>query len=372
MSLDIERDSKYEFLEFVSLLVLVTSLAAFSIDIVLPALGVIGFDLSAHEANDTQKIILLIFVGMAVGQLFYGPLSDSIGRKHALSIGVGIFVVGCCFSLVAENFQQMLFGRLLQGLGLAGTRVVSVALIRDKYEGGEMARVMSIVTAAFVIVPMIAPAVGLVILSITNWRWIFVFLLFLGLVAIFWFYFRQVETLHISRRKSFSLRGVVRLMLVIIKDPFTLSYTLALGCVSGVFIVYLSLSPQIFLRQYGLGQWVPLIFAVLALSFGVASYVNARLVLSVGTVKLSQYGLLLLTVSSMVFSVVAYFFDGEPPVFALLIYFLIMLFCTGLLLGNINSLAMERLREFAGTGAAVVGSISTIVSVCIGSIIGDA
>jgi DHA1 family bicyclomycin/chloramphenicol resistance-like MFS transporter len=114
--LDIERDSKYEFLEFVSLLVLVTSLAAFSIDIVLPALGVIGFDLSAHEANDTQKIILLIFVGMAVGQLFYGPLSDSIGRKHALSIGVGIFVVGCCFSLVAENFQQMLFGRLLQGL----------------------------------------------------------------------------------------------------------------------------------------------------------------------------------------------------------------------------------------------------------------
>ena len=149
------------------------SLVALSIDAMLPALPEIGRDLGTTDPNQPQLVLTALFVGLSVGQLFYGPLSDSIGRKPAVYLGLAIFIVGCVLSIFATSFEAMLAGRVLQGLGAAGPRVVTVALVRDLFEGRAMARTMSFVMMVFIMVPAAAPAIGQVIQSFFDWRAIF-------------------------------------------------------------------------------------------------------------------------------------------------------------------------------------------------------
>ncbi|MGB0888628.1 MAG: MFS transporter, partial [Vicingaceae bacterium] len=131
------------FKEFVALMAMMIALTALAIDAMLPALTNIGADLGVTEPNDNQLIISILFLGLAIGQLFYGPMSDNIGRKPAVYIGLSIFSIGCITSMFAENLTVMLIGRCLQGIGLSGPRVVTVAIIRDLYKGNRMAQVMS-------------------------------------------------------------------------------------------------------------------------------------------------------------------------------------------------------------------------------------
>ena len=196
--------------EFVALMAMMNSLAAMSIDSMLPALSEIGSDLDIQRPNDSQLVISLLLVGMAVGQMFLGPLSDSIGRKPTVYIGFGLFITGCLMSILTTNFQIMLAGRVLQGLGAAAPRVVVVALIRDLYTGREMARVMSFVMAVFILVPVVAPAFGQAILMLGHWRWIFGVLLIIVLFIGIWFAWRQPETLSPDSRTTFSLATIGR------------------------------------------------------------------------------------------------------------------------------------------------------------------
>jgi DHA1 family bicyclomycin/chloramphenicol resistance-like MFS transporter len=179
----------------VALLAMMISLAALSIDAMLPALPEIGRDLGVQRDNDIQLIISFLVFGMAVGQLFYGPLSDSTGRKPAVLTGFALFISGCLISIFATNFPVMLTGRFLQGIGIAGPRSLTVALVRDQLEGRAMARVMSLVMAVFLIVPAIAPAMGQALLMVANWRAIFGAFLVQALIASAWFAIRQPETL---------------------------------------------------------------------------------------------------------------------------------------------------------------------------------
>ncbi len=184
---------------------LMTSLVALSIDGMLPALAAIGANLGAVSANQTQWVVTALLIGLAAGQLVYGPLSDSVGRKGPVQVGLVIFGVGCLLCIVASDFRTMLAGRLLQGLGVAGPRSVSIALIRDLHSGREMAKIMSLIMSVFILVPIMAPAVGQGILLVLNWRGIFGFFLLLSLVVSAWFALRQPETLPRERRKRFAL-----------------------------------------------------------------------------------------------------------------------------------------------------------------------
>ncbi|MGH6918590.1 MAG: MFS transporter, partial [Geminicoccaceae bacterium] len=145
--------------EFVALMALMMSLVAMSIDAMLPALAQIGDDLGAGHANQAQMVISTLLLGMAAGQVIYGPLSDSIGRKPTIYVGLALFVVGSALSVAAASFALMLLGRVLQGLGAAAPRIVVVALVRDEYAGAAMARIMSLVLTTFILVPVVAPAI---------------------------------------------------------------------------------------------------------------------------------------------------------------------------------------------------------------------
>jgi len=164
--------------EFVALMALMISIVALATDAMLPALAIIGNDLGVQIANDNQLVVSAFFLGLAAGQIFFGPISDSIGRKPAINIGFAIFAAGCVLSVVATDFNTMLAGRVLQGIGAAGPRTVAVALVRDQYAGRAMARIMSFVMTVFIMVPIVAPMLGQGILYIGSWRGIFV--LFLG------------------------------------------------------------------------------------------------------------------------------------------------------------------------------------------------
>jgi len=135
--------------EFIAMMALMTSLVALSIDLMLPALADIGTDLGSPHANANQLVVTMVFAGLAIGQLVYGPLSDSTGRKPAIYLGYAVFGLGSLLTILAANFPMMLAGRLLQGLGVAGPRGVSIALIRDRFAGREMARVMSFMMVVY-------------------------------------------------------------------------------------------------------------------------------------------------------------------------------------------------------------------------------
>lgn len=358
--------------EFVPLMALMISLIALSIDSMLPALPSIGADLQVQTDNDQQLIVTVLLLGLGIGQMVYGPVSDSIGRKTAIYCGYVIFVIGCTFSIFATSFELMLVGRLLQGIGAGSPRILCIVLVRDQYEGREMARIMSFVMGVFILVPALAPAIGQGIIALSHWRGIFVMFLLLSIIAWTWFAMRQPETLPISRRVPFSPGVVWAGVKETCGNRISFGYTIVAGLIFSAFVGYLATAQQMFQVIYGVTDLFPLYFAVLALAIGVSSVINARLVMKHGMRLLSFYALRSLTLFSFVYFVYAFSIGSAPPFWLNMAYFIAAFLCIGILFGNFNALAMKPLGHIAGTGAAVVGSLSTLISVLLGSFIGQA
>lgn len=354
------------------MMALMMSLVAMSIDAMLPALAGIGADLGVQRDNANQLVVTTIFLGLAVGQLFYGPLSDSIGRKPAIALGYAVFVAGSLLSIFAATFPTMLAGRLLQGLGMAAPRGVSMALIRDRFEGRAMAQVMSFISVVFILVPIIAPSFGQAILLVADWRAIFVALLALAMVSLVWFLLRQPETLPAARRAPFTATRVAHGLREVLGNRVALGYTLMAGLIAGAFQGYLSSAQQIFQLQYGLGTLFPLIFAVNAAAIGLASFTNGRLVMRYGMRTLARLALITLCTLSVVFAGIAWLMNGQPPLWLFMAFLMPTFFCVGIMFGNMNAMAMQPLGHIAGLGAAVVGSLSTLLATPLGMAIGQA
>src|SRR5262245_48258773 len=365
------RSDTIPFGEFVALMATMTALIALSIDMVLPALPAIAAALGVRRVNDTQLVVSLVFLGFGFGQFFYGPISESVGRKPAVYVGLALFSTGCLLALVARSFPVMLVGRVLQGIGVGGPRAMTIALVRDRFEGRAMARVMSLVMAVFILVPVIAPSIGQAILAFAGWRTIFGVYLTLGLVLWVWFVWRQEETLAPERRLPFSVGNLMRGAREVFGNRRALGYTAAAGLVYGAFIGYLSSVQQILQEQYALGPRFPLYFSTLAIALGGASLCNARIVGRYGMRPLAGWALRLVFASSVVFLSVVASRAGHPPLWALIAFLLASFFGIGLLFGNLNALAMQPLGHIAGIGAAVVGGSQTLISLAFGTVIGQ-
>jgi MFS transporter, DHA1 family, multidrug resistance protein len=358
--------------EFIALMAVMTSIIAFSIDAMLPALPQIAADLGVADVNDRQLVVIVLFIGLALAQIAYGPISDTMGRKPAAYIGFTIFIIGSLMCIFAGTFEVMLIGRFLQGVGAAGPRIVSLALVRDLYSGRAMAKIMSMVMGIFIIVPVIAPSVGQVLLLVGEWRLIFVVLLVEGIIGLAWFAWRQPETLPADRRAPFSLRRILRAFAEAFSHPVTLGYTVAAGLVFGAFVGYLASTQQVLGELYGLGAQFPIYFGANALAFGAASMLNARLVMKLGMRRLAGSGLAATSALSLMFFIVTLLLDGHPPLWALMGYLLLTFFFVGVLFGNFNALAMEPMGHIAGVAAAVIGSLATIISSVLGWALGQA
>jgi len=357
--------------EFIALMAMLMSMVALSIDAMLPALQQIGHSLGVDDPNQTQLIVGSVFLGLAFGQMFYGPLSDAIGRKPAIFIGVGIFLVGAFISGTAQTFDMMLLGRILQGAGAASCRVVTLAMIRDRFSGPNMARVMSLIMLMFILVPAIAPSVGQGILFIAEWRAIFWVLFGFGLIGSVWLALRQPETLAIENRVPLSVNNIISGIKQTLGHPTASRYTLAGGIMFGAFVGYLSSSQQIIQIQYDTGPWFALLFGLLALGVGLSSFANSRLVMRFSLEKLciAALSLILFSSSSMMITLLVL---GHDPSLLSTMVFLISVFCAfGILFGNFNALAVHPLGHIAGMANSVISTVQTLISVLIGSAIGQ-
>ena len=356
--------------EFVTLMAVMISITALSIDMMLPALPEIGRDLSVGHANDAQLVVSVLLLGMGIGQLLFGPLSDSFGRKPVIVTGFFIFIIGCLFSFFATRFELMVFGRLIQGIGTGGPRTAIIALVRDQYGGRSMARIMSLVMAIFIVVPVIAPALGQAVLMTLGWRAIFGVLMIQGFIALTWFSLRQPETLSRGDRIPFSAGRIQKGVVEVFKNRLSMGCTLASGFISGVLISYLSSAQQIFQEVYGLGREFPIYMATLALFVGGASFVNSRIVMRFGMRALSHRAIMSFISLMAIYLVITYQLGGRSPLWMMMSFFAPSFFCMGILFGNLNAMAMEPLKHMAGIGAAIIGSFSNFISSCLGALVG--
>ncbi len=359
------------FVEFVALTALLTSLAAMSTDAMLPALAQIGADLGVKDANEPQLIISAMFGGFAIGQIFYGPLSDFIGRRPAIILALAIFIAGSLISVASSSFDALLFSRFLQGLGAAGPKIIVVALIRDTCEGRAMARVMSFVATVFIIVPVLAPNIGGLVMKFSNWRSIFLLLAAMGTLCLAWFYARQSETLPPDKRQKFSKERVRADILQVVTNRRVMGYTAVMGLVFGIFLSYLNAAQQIFETNYKAGELFPIYFAINALSLGTASIINAKLVMKLGMRFLSLRAMIIFCVVSAAFLPLCLYFNGTPPLWTFMAFCMSSFFCTSVLFGNLNAMTMEPMGHIAGMAAALTGCFSTLIALPIGTLIGQ-
>lgn len=355
---------------FITLMAMLMSFIALSIDAMLPALGLIGADLHVSNPNDVQFVISSIFLGMGFGLMFFGPFSDSFGRKPAIYLGMIIFAFGCLVSIFSTSFEIMLIGRIFQGLGAASCRVITLAMIRDRFEGNEMAKIMSLVMIFFILVPALAPSIGQAIILFTNWRMIFVLILSLGAICMIWLTFGVNETLKKENRLPFKFKTITHGIKETCLNKTSRGYTLSAGLIFGAFIGYLSSSQQILQVQYDLGKLFSIAFGFLALSVGLASFANSRWVEKLGMVYLCKKALSFLVGAALIFLPVSLFFHGKPPFLLFMLYLMITFFCFGILIGNFNALAIQPLGHIAGVANSVISSFQTLLSVLLGGTLG--
>lgn len=345
------------------------SVTAISIDALLPALDVIGKDINIQDAANNQLLITMTFLGLGVGPLLFGPLSDSWGRKSSVYIGFVLFTLASFLCIYADSLELMVAGRVLQGIGLAAPRTIVVAIIRDMYSGDYMARIMSFVTVVFLLVPIVAPAMGQLILESYHWQVIFYAQIGLSAVIAIWFALRQRETLPPKNRIPLSSSRILKGFKETLSHKKTLGFTLISGFVVGSFLVYLSASQQIFQNQYGLEEEFPYIFAGLAVTIGISIFLNATLVVRFGMEKMVTASLLGFFIVSVTYLILFHNLP-QPNIYILLGFIALQFFFIGFLFGNIRALAMEPVGHIAGIAAAITGLISTLMAVPISTLIG--
>nr|WP_299383750.1 multidrug effflux MFS transporter [Allomuricauda sp.] len=356
--------------EFVALMAALMSIVALAIDALLPAISNIGEAIHSYSATDNQLLITMIFLGLGVGQLVFGPLSDCYGRKPVVYLGFILFALASVICVWAPSLEIMVVGRILQGIGLSAPRTLSISIIRDTYKGDYMAKVMSFVVAFFILIPVVAPAIGKLILDAFGWEAIFYIQLFFALVVALWFWKRQPETLKPQYKIPFTRHVFVDGVREFFKFRETIVFTFVSGLVTGAFLVYLSASQHIFETQYNLKEAFPYIFAGLAISIGLSTFMNGTLVMRFGMRKLSLFALTVFCAIAILY-VLLFWGTPNPNIYILVGFLSIQFFCLGFMWGNFRSIAMEPIGHIAGIGAAINGFVSTLLAIPIATFIGD-
>jgi len=356
--------------EFILLMASLMSIVALSIDAILPALESIGISIGIKDATDNQLLITMIFLGLGFGQLIFGPLSDSIGRKPVIYIGFTVFVLASILCVFATSIEMMVLGRILQGIGLSAPRTISISMVRDSFSGDYMAKIMSFIVAIFILVPVVAPALGKLMLDTFGWRSIFNSQLIFGLIVMIWLWKRQPETLDPNHKIKLSKALFINGLKEFMTFKSSVAFTLVSGLITGSFMVYLSASQEIFQNQYGLVDEFPYLFAALAISVGFATFLNGTFVVKYGMYTMVKVFLISFTVIPIIYLLLFFGKPNPENVYILLAFFAMQFFSIGFLFGNLRSLAMQPVGHIAGIGAAINGFVSTVMAVPIATYIG--
>jgi DHA1 family bicyclomycin/chloramphenicol resistance-like MFS transporter len=356
------------FREFVVLMASLMALNAMAIDAMVPALPAIGQALNVLDDNQRQLVVSVYVFGFGTTQLIYGPLSDRYGRKPILLACLVLYAAFALLSAIAASFTLLLAARMAQGAAAAATRVLVVSIVRDRYEGPAMARLMSLVFLVFLAVPVIAPAFGQLVLMVASWRWIFLGLGISAAIVFAWSLIRLPETLRPEYRRPLSVRAVWEGTRETLTNGQSLGYTLAFMLMMGALMGYINSIQQIVFDVFRKPDLIALVFAGVAGPMALTSWLNSRLVERIGTRRIAHLGLILFTALSALHLAIDEM--GETMLVFIVMQGLVMA-CFGLASANFGALAMQPLGHVAGTASSVQGTIGTIGGALLGLAIGQ-
>ncbi|MDE0801857.1 MAG: multidrug effflux MFS transporter [Acidimicrobiales bacterium] len=356
--------------ELIALLAMATALTALGIDLMLPAFNDIRADLGlAADSTAVTGLVTAYFVGLGAGTIFYGPLADNRGRRWTMRLGLAIYIGGALLATVAPTLPTLFLARFLWGLGAAGPRVVALAVIRDRFDGDEMSKTMSSMMAIFILVPVVAPALGSAVLLIAPWRWLFA-LCAVWAVAIAVWVRRLPETLAPEHRiPDLRFHRVVTAARYVVSNRTAFSYAVGVTALYGVFSSYLGSAEAIFDKTFDAEGIFPLVFGALAAVMGCAALLNGRIVSTVGTTPMVVRALAGYGTGALLFVVVAVASGGRPPLVVFMVIMAVMLAFHALLLPNLNTLAMAPMAAVAGTASSVIGAFQLAIGASLGGVL---
>lgn len=357
------------FPEFVCLIACLMALNALAIDSMLPALPDIGNALGVLRENDRQWIITAYLLGFGVAQILYGPLADRYGRKPILMIGVGLYAVFALAAALAPTFELLIAARVGCGIGAASLRVLAVSIVRDRYEGRTMARVMSLSFLVFLGVPIIAPSLGAAILHVAPWPWIFGVLAVAGVMVMVWAAIRLPETLKPEDRLPIQPARIGAAFREALTERQSLGYTLAMTAITGALFGFLNSSQSIFEHVFHAADLFPLMFAAIAGGIAAASLLNATFVERFGSRLISHTALIGFITVTAIHATVSALGHETLAVFGVLQG--LTMFCFGFIAGNFGAMAMEKMGHIAGTASSAQGFLSTTFGSLAGFAIGQ-
>jgi len=357
------------FPEFVVVIASIMALNPLAMDMMLPALPNIRSAFELADPNRPQLVLSTFLFGFGIGQFVMGPLSDRFGRRAVLIDGMAVYCLASVLAVMASSFETLLLARVLQGLGTSATRVIATSIVRDCYAGRRMASVMSLAMMVFIAVPVIAPSFGQAVLLLAQWRGIFVVLMLYGVIALIWSAWRMPETLPVDMRKSLAVRDVLGAFRQTITNRQTIGYALACGGVWGAMFAFVFTSQQVFTDIFKLGHYFPLAFAAIATGVAIAGFLNSRIVGRVGMRVISHgalVGFALVAVAMLIAEK-----TGMLPLPLFMLLSALMMFTFGLMMANFTALAMEPHGHIAGTASSLYGSITTLLGIGVGMLIGQ-
>ena len=331
----------------VILLGVLSAFGPFVVDLYLPSLPQLAqfFDTTASM---TQLTLTTAMIGLAVGQLLLGPMSDKFGRKMPLIISLLIYIISTILLIFSPNIETMIVLRAVQGLSSTGSVVISRAVATDLYRGREMTRFFGLLMTINGIAPIISPVLGSLLLEYIGWKGVFFFLAIIGIVVLL-FCFRLKESLIIENRLEGSVLSTFFTFGKIIKNRLFMSYVGIESFLLAAMFAYIAASPFILQSFYGLSAFTfSLCFgangAALVIGANIGGKLSNRTALSFGVLG---FGIVVLyTISTLII---------QPNWFLVEIGFFLMLLMMGLTFPAISSLAMESERQYAGSASALLG-----------------
>ncbi|WP_320772718.1 multidrug effflux MFS transporter [Streptomyces sp. CRN 30] len=350
-----------------------TATPPLAMDMYLPALPEVTEALSAPAAT-VQLTLTACLLGMALGQLVVGPMSDRWGRRRPLLAGMAVYVVATALCAVAPTVETLVAFRLLQGLAGAAGIVIARAVVRDLYDGMEMARFFSTLMLISGVAPIVAPVFGGQVLRVTDWRGVFVVLVVLGiaLTAVVWA--KLPETLPPAQRHAGGVRETLHAMRGLLADRVFTGYMLAGGFTFATLFAYVSASPFVVQEIYGASpQTYSLLFGVNSIGLVIAGQVNGRVL--VGRVSLERVltvGLGVVTVAAVALLLMTTGVFGEAGLLPVSVALFVLMSAMGITLPNMQTLALLRVRHAAGSASALLGTSSFLIGAIASPLVGVA
>ena len=356
--------------EFIALMAALMSLNALAIDGMLPALDEIAGSMGVTDPNRRQLVVGVYLLATGIGSLIPGLFADRFGRRPVLFACLGVYVGTSLLCAIAPTFEALLVLRAVQGLGTAGLAVLPAAIIRDRFEGDQMARLVSMIFIVFMVVPVLAPSLGQAVLLVADWHWIFVTLAVLAAAAWAWAWFHLPETLDPRRRQDIDVRTIAVNLPLTFRTREAIGYVFAAGLTFGGVFGYINSAQQLIGEHFGAGDSFPIIFGATASTLAVSSFVNSRIVEKFGARRVSHTALIAFVVVSVAQVFVAVNLGRSLAWFLPLMSMNLCLL--GFLGANFGSIAMQPFENSAGAASSVQSFIRMSLGALTGILIGQA